>query len=592
MKKIAIVSLLALALSGALFGQDSPVISSKDIMHHIGVLAADSLEGRAPGTPGDKMAAEYILARFENAGLEMLYDNGLQRFNLLSSVTPGESCSFGMNEAQYVMDKDFAPALFSGNGTLSGEVAFCGYGFRIDEDELKWNDFEGLDLDGKWAMILRGDPEVDSAMSAFIPYSGDRTKVFNAIDEGAAGVILVTPAMLEESDKLPKQYFDRSGASAAVPVLYINRKTAAQFLDGKDVNKLAAMLNENRSPASFNTGFEAEANIEIEKKSAETYNVVAMLPGTDEKLKEEYILIGAHYDHLGWGGPGSGSRVPDTSAIHNGADDNASGVAGVIELAQYFAAGKASHPRSIIFAAFGAEESGLVGSKYLSGNMPVPVEQVKAMFNFDMIGRYNKDKGVISVGGTGTALESDSLIDLAAKDYPFGVAKSPDGYGPSDHASFYSKGVPVFFISTGAHRDYHTPLDDIEFIDGNMAERVASFSAELVSLVAAMEAPLTFQRTSSENTGARRSMRLKVTFGIMPDMVSQTTDGLGVDGVRPGGPADKAGMKTGDRIVAINGEKVTDIYNYMHRLGKLEPGETAVVEVIRDGESEILLIQL
>jgi S1-C subfamily serine protease len=152
--------------------------------------------------------------------------------------------------------------------------------------------------------------------------------------------------------------------------------------------------------------------------------------------------------------------------------------------------------------------------------------------------------------------------------------------------------VPVFFISTGAHRDYHTPLDDIEFIDGKMAEKVASFSAELVSLVADMETPLTFQRTSSENKGARRSMRLKVTFGIMPDMVSQTTDGLGVDGVRPGGPADKAGMKTGDRIVAINGEKVTDIYNYMHRLGKLEPGETAVVEVVRDGENEILLIQL
>lgn len=592
MRKITLLSLLIAFTVGSSFAQDAPAITEGDIMHHITVLASDSLEGRAPGTPGDQWSVDYITTRFAEAGLVLPFDNGLQHFDLLTEVHASENCALTFGDNTFTMDKDFAPALFSGNGELNTEVAFCGYGFRIDSEELKWNDFDGIDMDGKWAMILRADPEVDSAMSAFIPYSGDRTKVFNAIDEGAAGVILVTPNTLEQNDKLPKQYFDRSGASSTIPVIYITRKAAETMLNGNQIKNLTSTLNLERKPASFETGNMVNAAVEVEKNSSKTYNVVGILPGTDEKLKEEYILIGAHYDHLGWGGPGSGSRVPDTSAIHNGADDNASGVAGVIELAQYFADNKAPHPRSIIFAAFGAEESGLVGSKYLAKNMPVEMGQVKAMFNFDMIGRYNEEKGLISIGGTGTAIESDSLIDVAGKKYDFGIAKSPDGYGPSDHASFYSAGVPVFFISTGAHKDYHTPLDDIEFIDGNMAQQVASFSADLVELVGNMDAPLTYQRTSSNNQGARRGMRLKVTFGIMPDMVSQSTNGLGVDGVRPGGPADKAGMKTGDRIVAINGEKVTDIYNYMHRLGKLEPGETAVVEVVREGKNEILLIQL
>ncbi len=592
MKKVILLVVLAIIFSGSVVSQDKPAITADDILEHITVLASDSLEGREPGTRGDKMAAEYITTKLQNAGLELLFDNGLQHFDLITEVTPTEVCSFSFGEALYERDKHYAPALFSGSGAMNGDVAFCGYGFQIDEDKLKWNDFDGIDITDKWALILRGDPEIDSAMSLFIPYGGDRTKVFNAIDKGAAGVLLVTPATMKSDDILPKQYFDRSGAGSTVPVVYITRKMADIILGNKSVDDLTVALDEQRKPLSFVTETTAKAVVEIEKVSSQTANVVAMLPGTDEKLKDEYIVIGAHFDHLGWGGPGSGSRVPDTLAIHNGADDNASGVAGVIELAQYFAANKAPHKRSIIFTAFSAEESGLVGSKFLARNMPVPTEKVVGMFNFDMIGRYNSDKGLISIGGTGTAIESDSLIDVAAKKYSFGVAKSADGYGPSDHASFYSVGVPVFFISTGAHADYHTPHDDTEFIDEAMAQQIAAFSADLVEMVANMDAPLTFQRTSSAAKDSRSGMRLKVTFGIMPDMVSQSTDGLGVDGVRPGGPADKGGMKTGDKIVAINGEKVTDIYNYMHRLGKLKPGETAIVEVVRDGKSEVLLILL
>lgn len=593
MARIFILSILFAGFFLSVKGQTNPEITTPEIMQHITILASDSLEGRQPGTPGDAKAEQYIISQFQHAGLTLLFEEGRQNFELITEVNAAENCSFVSDGTDLKIDKDFAPALFSGNGVVDAQAAFCGYGFEIDTEDLKWNDFKDIDINGKWAMILTGDPEIDSVMSVFIPYSNDRTKVFNAVDKGAVGIIIVTPATVSPTDVLPKMHFDRSGASAPVPVIYITRKTANLLLEGTTtITEVTKKLNTERAPHSFGISKNIVSQITMEKKSSTTANIVALLEGTDPALKDEYILVGAHFDHLGYGGPGSGSRMPDTTAIHNGADDNASGVAAVLELAQYFSQSGADHPRSMIFAAFSAEESGLVGSKFLSKHLPVKAEKIIAMLNFDMIGRYNREKGKISIGGTGTSLEADSIIDIVAKNRIFGIAKSPDGYGPSDHASFYSAGIPVFFISTGAHKDYHTPMDDVEFIDGEGAKDITIFGADLISNIAALHKPLTFQRTASAAKGSRSGMRLKVTLGIMPDMVSQDNNGLGVDGVRPGGPADKGGILNGDRIVAINGDKVTNIYDYMHRLGKLKPGETAVVEVIRNGENEVLLIQL
>lgn len=593
MARIFILSLLFAGLFLSVKGQTSPEITTPDIMKHITILANDSLEGRQPGTPGDAKAEKYIISQFQQAGLELLFDQGRQKFELITEVNAAKDCSMVLNGDNLTLNKDFAPALFSGNGTVDAQTAFCGYGFEINTEDLKWNDFQDIDINGKWALILKGDPEIDSAMSVFIPYSNDRTKIFNAVDKGAVGVIIVTPATVNPTDNLPKMHFDRSGASSPVPVIYITRKMANLLLAGNTtIKELTQKLNDERSPHSFGITKTIVSHITMEKKSSTTANIVAFLEGTDPELKDEYIVTGAHFDHLGYGGPGSGSRMPDTTAIHNGADDNASGVAAVLELAQYFSQSGAAHPRSMIFVTFSAEESGLVGSKYLSKHLPIAADKIVAMLNLDMIGRYNKTKGKISIGGTGTSLEADSIIDIVAQNRIFGIAKSPDGYGPSDHASFYSAGIPVFFISTGAHKDYHTPMDDVEFIDGEGAKDITIFGADLIASISALEKPLTFQRTASAAKGSRSGMRLKVTLGIMPDMVSQDNNGLGVDGVRPGGPADKGGILNGDRIVAINGAKVTNIYDYMHRLGKLKPGETAVVEVIRNGENEVLLIQL
>jgi Zn-dependent M28 family amino/carboxypeptidase len=320
-----------------------------------------------------------------------------------------------------------------------------------------------------------------------------------------------------------------------------------------------------------------------------TMNVVGKIKGSDPVLKEQIIVVGAHYDHLGLGGPGSGSRVPDTSAIHNGADDNASVVAGIIEIAEALASKDASPKRSIVVVAFGAEEMGLIGSKYFVEHPIIDIDKVVAMFNFDMIGRLNEERSV-AFGGTGTSKETEDLLNTYLDEHEMKGSFSSEGFGPSDHAAFYAEDIPVFFISTGAHGDYHTPLDDVEFIDFEGQKAVSDLSLDLIMDVANRDEMLTFQEAGAKTRNTR--MNFKVTLGIVPDFTSTENNGLGVGGVRDGGPADKGGMKKGDRIVALDGMEVTNIYDYMARLKKLEAGQIITVDVIREGEKVVLLVQL
>jgi Zn-dependent M28 family amino/carboxypeptidase len=316
--------------------------------------------------------------------------------------------------------------------------------------------------------------------------------------------------------------------------------------------------------------------------------VVALLPGTDSNLKNEYVVVGAHFDHLGMGGPGSGSRATDTLAVHNGADDNASGVAAVIQLAEKLASEK-KNKRSIIFVAFGAEEMGLVGSKEFTGKPPVETDKMVAMFNFDMVGRLDPAANGLSIGGTQTSKETEAILtDLNTG---FELAFSPEGVGPSDHAAFYLQNIPVFFISTGAHSDYHTPFDDAEFINYEGAKKVADYSYLVISEVANRETALTFQEAGPKFQRSRGG-RLKVTFGVMPDFAGLEKRGLRIDAVTPGKPADKAGMKKGDVITAIEGKKVGGIHDYMSRLQTLEVGQQVSVDIIRDEKETVLIVQL
>lgn len=568
---------------------DQPEITIEELQETIGFLASDSLKGRYPGTDEDSIMADYLVDKFEEMGIELLTDEGKQCFEIIEDIKAGKNNSLNFNDFEGEMNNDFAPFSFSGNGTAEAEAIFMGYGFKIDKDDLKWNDYSLIDVTGKWLIILRGDPEIDSLRSPFIPYSEDRDKAMLAADEGAAGVLFVSGKKFDEKDKLAD--LETQNAPVDIPVLHITRKVTNKILEEKTIGELEKKLNEQRLPEVFNTGVIISGSSEIIPNKSITQNIVGMLKGSDPFLSDQYIIIGGHHDHLGMGGPNTGSRKPDTIAVHNGADDNASGVAAVLEIAEKLSFNRDSLRRSIIFATFGAEEMGLLGSKYFVNNPVVPVENISTMINIDMVGRLGKDSS-LQVGGTGTSKSGSELLEAIPGSKNFNMAKSPEGYGPSDHASFYGKDIPVFFFSTGPHLDYHTPEDDIELVNLEGLQSVTEYIYNLTWNLANSDSSLRFQKAGPKE-GSKRMRRHKgVTLGIMPDFAGLVKNGLKADFVIEGRPADKGGMQDGDIITEINGKSIKNIHDYMYRLEKLKHGQTITVEVKRDNEKKVLLIQL
>ena len=326
-----------------------------------------------------------------------------------------------------------------------------------------------------------------------------------------------------------------------------------------------------------------------------THNIIAVLPGKDKQLKNEYIVVGSHYDHLGMGGKDSGSRRPDTLGVHPGADDNASGDAVVLELAKYFK--KARSPRSIIFAFFGAEEQGLVGSKQFLEwmkqtddrriNLPADKKGIVAMVNLDMVGRMRDH--AMSVSGTGTSSEFKAMAEKAAEQTNLNISCTPDGYGPSDHASFVAADIPVLFLTTGGHMEYHTPDDVPSTLNYDGMQQTLDFSKELIARIANMSTTPDYISVPSSNT--MKHAKFKVTLGLMPDVMGVSRiPGLRADIVVAGKPAHTAGIRSGDIIQEIDGKPVKNMDEYMQRLSELEPDTTIPVKVLRN--EEILTFQV
>lgn len=593
MMKIKILSLLLLVATGSTFAQIIPSVDS--LKKHVAYLASPGLKGRKAGSEGDSLAAKYIRESFLRSGLKPLTGNGLQYFSLVTDVKAGTSNSLKINNISYTAGKDFQPFSFSTSDSLSARVIFAGFGITGESDSLKWDDYKGLDIKGNWVLVLRGDPEPDNPSSAFIPMASDRAKALAAKDKGAAGILLVTPSSIDRSDKPIDITFDKSVSDAGLPVISVTRKLASQLLNlpATSIDSIEKVMLSGKKPVVFSTNTILTAKTDIIREKAVSRNVAFILKGTDPVLSNEYVLVGAHYDHLGMGGEGSGSRVPDESAIHYGADDNASGVASLLELARYFAANKSLASRSIIFVAFGAEEMGIIGARYFTEHSPVPVKSIKAMINMDMVGRLVEGNSVINISGTGTSNVTDSLINIYEKNRIFTIKRVPDGYGPSDHAAFYTAGVPVSFITTGAHGDYHTPQDSPDKLNYNGQLQITMFTADLLSGFSKLSKPPVFAEAGTRKEAGHYGRNLKVTLGIMPDVSgAETSGGMKVEGTRKGAPAERAGMLKGDIITAINGMKVGNIYDYMSRLGKLKPGDVVNVEILRNDKTEILIIQL
>lgn len=585
--------LLFLGIIGNISAQKE--ITKKELKEHVSYLASDELTGRKPGTDGGLASATYIAKTFKKAGLKLQAEKGFQYFDVITGVEfKGENkLSFPTTSEnlEYKVETDFMPLNFSKNGSFEGEVVFAGYGFDIQQDELKWNDYEGIDAKGKWVIVLKGDPEPKNRKSKFIPFSNTRSKTLTAKDKGAIGIIFVSGEINSEKEVLPKLGKPRGLSRANIPAIEVKREIANKLLTIKTVSELEKALNTEKKNSSYEMGGNLKVSVGIAYTKTKTQNIIAFIEGSDPKLKDEIIVIGGHYDHLGMGGFGSGSRTPDTTAVHNGADDNASGIAAIMEIAEQLAANKKQLKRSFLVIAFGAEEMGLLGSKYFTTNPLFELKQIKAMLNFDMIGRLDTETKKLSIGGTGTSSESENILTKQAEGTDLELSFASEGFGPSDHASFYVKDIPVFFISSGAHGDYHTPKDDTELINFEGLNDISNYGYKLTLELLNRKETLIFKEAGPKSAGSAKR-GYKVTLGIMPAFGASKVAGLAVDAVMPGRPAEKCGMKKADIITAINGKEITNIYDYMNRLQTLKVGETITVDVLRKGKKEILLIQL
>lgn len=589
--KIAFTIMVFIIISFSKDKKRSPAVTVDELKMHISYLASDELKGRLTGSEGDHLAAEYIRSDLKSSGLNQLYKKGFQQFMVTDKIVFGSANSMTLNGTSLNLNNDFAPFSFSQNSSFSGEVVFAGYGFEINEDSLKWDDYSGIDVKGKIVMMLRADPEIEKLKSPFIRYSKDRDKVLQAKDLGATAVLLVSGKTFDPEDKFDP--LAKGEQSVGIPAFRISRKIANQILEAnrQTIVDIEIKLNELRKPGSFNTGATVSGQSDVVETTVPTRNVVMVIPGSDKKLKDQYVVIGAHFDHLGMGGLGSGSRVPDTVAVHHGADDNASGVGMVLELAQKLAASPESHKRSIVVIAFSGEEEGLLGSKRFVENPEIDLRKVNAMVNLDMVGRLNENS-LVQIGGVGTADPLKKMIDNSCDTTVLKPSLSYEGYGPSDHASFYGKNIPVLFISSGAHLDYHTPADTWDKINYPGMLKISELAYKLISDLANMDTKLTFKEAGPKEIQSRGSRRKGITLGIMPDFAGNVKNGLRADLVTPGKPAALGGMKKGDIITSINGKPVNNIQDYMFRLNQLKPGESIAVEVLRDSQKMVLIIQL
>ena len=576
MRILYIFLLIFLFNSCSVFNENNKV---NNLRQHVKYLASDKLEGRYPASEGDFLAATYIKEQFKNLNLELLDDEGFQYFDIISSVSIGNNNNLVFDSKSYQVNNDFIPISFGKNTSLSSEIFFAGYGFVIDTDSLYWNDYNDVKIKDKWVMILRGSPEGDNPHSAFGEHLSLRKKVLNAKDNSAAGVIFVSGENFDKEDNLIKLSYDQSQQDLGIPVIHITRSLANQILD---INNTSIQMLESKIDKDFKSFHilkELSVSTEIIFNKKKTQNVLGYIKGNDSVLKDEYIIIGAHYDHLGYGGPKSGSRRPHLNEIHNGADDNASGVSILIELAKSIK--KINNKRSILFIAFGAEEMGLIGSKYFVNSKLIENNKIQIMINMDMVGKLKVEK-VLNVSGTKTGLDLEKYLTESFNKSKLDFIFDAKGYGPSDHSSFFVNDIPVLSFFTGGHTDYHTPLDDYEKLNYSGMHLITELLSGVILKLD--DVPKIQFQESGPKKREQMPSRFKVTLGIMPDYVYNQTKGLRVDAVLPNKSAFNGGIKDGDIIVKMGNKSVNDIYEYMHRLSEYSKGDKTEVVVMRNNE--------
>jgi len=530
------------------FGQKkkSPKLSKADnttvtnLQAHIGYLANDKLEGRRAGTDGEKLAGEYISQKFQLAGLQPKGSEGFyQPFEIYDGKQVNKATHFIINENNLAVDKDFFPFPFSQNISIEALPSIA-----VQEADMPW--FYDLK---ETLEENKNNPHFD--LNEYIRNNAKKAK-----SRGASAVILYNSSSID--DKLKFDSKDRT-EKLDVPVLFVTKDAAKKYFTDQTAT------------------LDIKFKVDVGEKKRTGRNIIGYLDNGAART----VVLGAHYDHLGYGEDNNSMLRTGEKAIHNGADDNASGTAALIELARILKNTKQKN-NNYLFIAFSAEELGLNGSKFFTEHPTIDFTKVNYMINMDMVGRLNDSSQTVTIGGYGTSPQWSTLVDPNNKKNPFVIRIDSSGTGPSDHTSFYRKDIPVLFFFTGLHTDYHKPGDDADKINYIGETKIINYISGIVLSPTSTDQKLAFTKTrETQTTSSLRSG--SVTMGVMPDY-TYSGAGLRCDGVTDGRPAQKAGLKAGDIILKVGDHNISSMDSYMQMLGKFQKGDKAKVKFKRGNE--------
>lgn len=570
----------------------SPLWARKDraalihaLQSHIRYLASDSLEGRGAGSEGNWKAARYIADFFRHNGVRPVEESYFQEFEVITGVELGEKnqavVQRGEERWEWKVQEDFIPLSFSVDTALTAGVVFAGYG--ITNEDSTYDDYAGLNVEGKIVIVFRASPDYENPHGRFAEYASLFYKVHNAREHGAAGIIYVSPTDLQDELISLNRNLGAPGHTFGLVAVHARRATLEKLLPPEmSLDSLESAIKKELKPHSFElSGVQMTLETSLKFIHKPTANVIGLVRGSDPALAEEYIVVGAHFDHLGWGDRGGSRYTGSEPAIHHGADDNASGTTAMMTLAARIA--RNPLPRSVLFIGFSGEEMGLLGSAYYCEHPLIPLENTVMMLNMDMVGRMQENK--LMVTGTGTSSHWEPLVDSLGEAFHLKISKTADGYGPTDHSSFYARNIPVLNLFTGLHDDYHRPSDTWDKINYEGMATIIDFAGAILQEVGRMPKRPDFVKVTGSSRQGERT-RFRVWVGTVPDY-SDHPKGMRITGVREGSPAEKAGLQAGDVIVKFGDTEVKNIYDYTYALGKYKPGDVVEVVVLRgEGDAE------
>jgi len=541
MKKIILVSIALIYFINSNAQQN--VIDN--LSSHVYFLADDKLEGRGTGSKGAEIARSYISSLYSEIGLKPLGETGyVQPFNFTLGKKYINNNSLTIGSKVLKIEDDYFPLVYSKNGEIKSLLINVGFGIETEN----YNDYnDKSNLEGKVFVINLSSPDGIHPHSKYKDYTDYNTRLKKAKEKGAVAVVFFN------TDKhVDDPYYDikRNVQDVGLPVVFVQRP----------LNKL---LKDNES-------ISLAVNMTRDKRVGN--NIIGLI----DNGAENTIIIGAHYDHLGWGEDG-GSLYKGVPAIHNGADDNASGVSTIIELARKLKTSTFKN-NNYLFISFSAEEIGLIGSKSFLLEPTIDLSKVNYMINLDMVGRLNNETKNLSVGGVGTSVVFQELIK-SGKTNDLNVITKQSGMGPSDHASFYMKNIPVLFLFTGTHSDYHKPSDDSWKLNYEGMNSILNYTYNLISAID-NKGKLEFIKTKEEGKKSGKR-KFSVTLGVVPNYMYDGK-GMKIDGVTDGKPASKGGIIAGDIVIKMGNIEVTDMMAYMTALGKFKKGDKTIVEVLRN----------